>query len=329
MRTGKTLLYTTQKRHWFTDDLKDIIAIKNTQKSYRCDGIDVVYIPLKSIPLERGDDGKMRPSKTWFKETLTYSANPEYTEVALHITERERNKFGISRSIGGSYLRDVDNTIEFWFAANRGQKAKNYIGKSEFWRRFLHESGHGSERFIYGNNIDLVHHADYVTHMLPALFSTFDWSAWSILKARLEALLKPPYSLPFKEWGLVTQAYGNIDPITYPKTWVHIGTDFKTPYGTEIKMPKDGKVTRVGYSRSLGNWCEVKIDDWYLVALHLMKKPEVRAYKRGETFATVGDTGFIKGVHSHLEGWTRPMDRSLLRKDTWQSLTFNIKTKIP
>lgn len=133
--------------------------------------------------------------------------------------------------------------------------------------------------------------------------------------------------IPKEYWNTVTQDYGIVDCATYPKTCRHIGTDFGTPFGTPLIAPTDCTVTRVGYSTTLGFWCEVKIDDWYMIALHLKARPVVRTYAQGETIGNIGASGKIQGVHSHLEGWTIPRDANAINKRNWNILTFDITSK--
>ena len=133
--------------------------------------------------------------------------------------------------------------------------------------------------------------------------------------------------LPKEYWDNVSQHYGIVDCVTYPKSCRHIGTDFPTPFGTPIVAPTDCTVTRVGYSTAIGYWCEVKVDDWYMVALHLRERPVVGEYKQGTPLAYVGASGKIRGIHSHLEAWAVPMDRGALTKSNWNLLTFDILTK--
>lgn len=135
----------------------------------------------------------------------------------------------------------------------------------------------------------------------------------------------PP--LPKEYWDNPSQDYGIPDPVTYPQTGRHIGVDFPAPFGTPLIGPTDCEITRVGYSNAIGFWCEVKIDDWYMVALHLKARPKVGVYKQGETLGCIGASGKIKGIHSHIEGWNVPMDRASLTKTNWNMLTFDIRTK--
>ena len=133
--------------------------------------------------------------------------------------------------------------------------------------------------------------------------------------------------LPKEYWDNVSQHYGIVDCVTYPKSCRHIGTDFPTPFGTPIVAPTDCTVTRVGYSTAIGYWCEVKVDDWYMIALHLRERPKTGQYAQGATIGYVGASGKINGIHSHLEAWAVPMNRGALTKSNWNLLTSDILQK--
>jgi len=135
------------------------------------------------------------------------------------------------------------------------------------------------------------------------------------------------FPLPQEYWGKVTQGFGVLDCINYPKTCRHIGTDFPTPINTPIFAPKFCQITRVGFSGTMGYWCEIKIDDWYMVCLHLRERPKIGFYDSGAILTYSGATGKIQGIHSHIEGWTIPRDINKLTKENWNEFTFDIKTK--
>ena len=183
----RTVIYTTSKKPWFKPILEDIKKIQEQSKGLKAEVYEIRTISLKSIPVEKRSDGVTRPSWSWFRKTLTESAK-SYTQVVLHISEKERNSFGISKNIGGTYSNDNDNIIEFWFCADEGDKAKNYKGKSEFWRRFLHESSHGSERFLLGQKSELTHHYDYNLHAIHDLYKLYDWTLWGKLYDKITGL---------------------------------------------------------------------------------------------------------------------------------------------
>lgn len=133
------------------------------------------------------------------------------------------------------------------------------------------------------------------------------------LRAKLATLTSGTFLRPLpNHWQLVTQRWLNYDPETYLRTGVHVGVDFAAPLGTPILAPADGNITRTGYTDQLGNWCEFRFNGYYLVALHLRSKPQTVWVRKGTPIGYVGATGKIRGIHAHLELWTRPMDRSLL-----------------
>lgn len=183
----RTLIFTTAKKHWFANEFADIKKIQEQSHGLIAEAYDIVTISLKELPTEKNGDGKVRPSWVWFKNNLTAKAKG-YTQVVLHISKKERRAFGISDSLGGTYMADKDNVIEFWMCADEKAKAKHYKRKSEFWRIFLHESAHGYERFLVGPVSQLVHHYDYVLHDIPAIYKLFDWSKWTMLYDTLEGL---------------------------------------------------------------------------------------------------------------------------------------------
>lgn len=131
-----------------------------------------------------------------------------------------------------------------------------------------------------------------------------------------------------EQYRKISQAYGVVDCKNYPITCRHIGVDYGVPINTGLITPKDCVMTRSGYSPSLGFWCELKIDDWYLIAAHLRQRPLTREYKQGEVFGYVGASGRIQGIHSHLEGWVTPRNANMLTKSNWNLLTFDINTRI-
>lgn len=176
----RTLIFTTSKKHWFAKDFEDIKRVQEQSKGLTCEKFDVSTINLKDLPVEKGDDGKVRPSWVWFVNNLTAQAQG-YNQVVLHISKKDRKKFKISSNVGGTYRADKDKIIEFWMCADEGQKAKHYKGKSEFWRVFLHESAHGSERFLISPHTQLVHFYEYTLHDLESLYKLFNWTTWNSL----------------------------------------------------------------------------------------------------------------------------------------------------
>lgn len=138
---------------------------------------------------------------------------------------------------------------------------------------------------------------------------------------------KPKLVKPLKAWGVnVSQKYGNYNPSLYPTTGHHIGVDHAVPKGTPVYAPADGELLHSGYTKTVGYYVVYKYaENRYLVAMHLQKHTDLKKnYSAGETLGLIGDTGFIIGIHSHIEVWTIPVDRAALPADlgtTWREVT--------
>lgn len=157
-----------------------------------------------------------------------------------------------------------------------------------------------------------------------------------VLKKLREQLVvtEPTLVKPLRAWGQnVSQPYGNYNPTLYKLTGHHIGVDHAVVKGTPIYAPADGHIYHAGYNNVLGHFIAYKYaDDRYLIALHLQSHPKATdlgaPIKAGEQIGTVGDTGLITGVHSHIEVWTVPVERdrvsAYINKETWR-----LKTRDP
>ena len=94
----------------------------------------------------------------------------------------------------------------------------------------------------------------------------------------------------------------------------HEGMDFKTPIGSEVVAPREGKVTRVNWNHAAnGNCVEVRYGDGVLAKfLHLNenKVKEGQSVTAGEVIGVSGNTGHSTGAHLHyqLERGTKVLD---------------------
>lgn len=275
---------------------------------------------------------------SWFRRLFVETGYDIHTYVATRDQLRAAN---ITKYLG-LYSLDNDGIHEFWFglptSLHKDAKANGF--KTNFAYLFTHELCHGLEHF--GKQKDRTHEMvaqgrlkELASYYSSAPVTPVDKSQVVLLAKQAIALflrlLRGRYARPLpNHWHLVTQRYLNPDPITYPATGVHVGTDFATPLGTPILAPDDGRITRSGYSPSLGYWVEFQFGNLYLVSLHCANSQAPRPVLRNEPFAFVGDTGLINGIHSHLEGWFRPMDRSLLtNKEMVEAVTFDVTKLIP
>lgn len=89
--------------------------------------------------------------------------------------------------------------------------------------------------------------------------------------------------------------FGAVDPVYYPATHHHIGSDFKVPIGTPIKAPCDGEILKVVFNYARGNTAIfVLVQDgveWGLELCHLRELPKEGDFKEGEIIAYSGNTG--------------------------------------
>jgi hypothetical protein len=329
----KAVIYTT---HASTTLMrKDIPEI---QRIYRAIGEEIT-IHIVRVSLEpRVAQGEV--DWTWFEERLDYA---DYDAVCFDMTVAEWKASGI-KGAAAMYRVNGDPTHEFWMAHDHGKR----IGKwshlyscSEFVYIFLHELLHGIARF--DNYPDVVHEKAangtmfdlFAVHgKLRAKKSliTLLIEQVKLLKQQLfnmQFLMQNALPIPEANWQQVTQEYLIHDEVNYPRSGVHPGVDFKGDFGDPIFAPHDGEITNSGHGTELGFWVEYKFDDGYMVALHLRSQPKRGKYKKGEQIATLGATGKIDGTHYHLEGWHKPMDRSLLVNEAAvRKHTFDIRNVI-
>lgn len=85
----------------------------------------------------------------------------------------------------------------------------------------------------------------------------------------------------------------------------HAGMDFKTPVGTPVHAPRDGRVTQTNWNRTYnGNSIELKLEDGVVAKfLHLDEtkvKPGERV-KKGQVIGATGNTGRSTAPHLHYQ----------------------------
>ena len=139
-------------------------------------------------PMTMNDsDGDRRIVWDWFNE---YFGDDEYDVVCFHFTDYWKKKWNLSARINGSFNLHNTDQFQFWFAADRGEQAKNY-DFLESTRLILHEMAHGDSIRLGTPNV--IHYFDYKLHSLSAFFETVDYRMYN-LKKRLAELLKQLYA---------------------------------------------------------------------------------------------------------------------------------------
>ncbi|MEQ9135767.1 MAG: hypothetical protein RLO51_11200 [Thalassobaculum sp.] len=183
----KVLIYTTARTNWFAPDFDAIRSYVSQAKGISLSAIDVQKITLpEHVPQTVDPDGDRKPSWAWFEETFTEPARARgYNAVCWHLTKAEQRQLKLT-GYNGVYHDDPDDVMEFMIVCNEGQKARHYP-YSEFVRLFLHEQGHGVERWLYGRGSNLVHEYDYERRAVHEVFGRFDATRWNVRKAIVTA----------------------------------------------------------------------------------------------------------------------------------------------
>lgn len=112
--------------------------------------------------------------------------------------------------------------------------------------------------------------------------------------------------IPFVDFSTYNKAnpFGAVDPVFYPATHHHIGSDFKVPEGTPIKAPTDGQIAKVVFNPARGNTAIFIFhhgSDWGLEFCHLKELPPLGKFKEGDIIAHSGNTGSATTApHLHI-----------------------------
>lgn len=139
------------------------------------------------IPTIKDEDGHIRPQWEWFEREFVKPLGAEYNAVGFHFTKREKERWGITLTLNGSYHRNADNIIDFWFCADLGVKARHYRF-SEIVRLLVHEVQHGDVHWTSAKR-ELVHQWDYEKHAIHKLPRNLSYRRYDVLVKQLAALL--------------------------------------------------------------------------------------------------------------------------------------------
>jgi hypothetical protein len=273
--------------------------------------------PYSPLEVESG-----RITHAYFdKHIREYARFHGFQAVFIVLTRYQAKRLKLQSGLRGAYQNDQDAMMEGWIVADENDEV-TVGGKSinQFVKTACHELRHGLCDW-YGVRDD-THEWDFAKERIDIeeayrQFRPNSGLSYGIrnLAERLGVISRRIHrSLPIPpfNWTQVTQSYLNPDRANYPRSGVHPGTDFRGSAGDPVFAPIDGELTRIGSSREMGYWLEYRMGDEYLVALHLKEPPKRGHYKRGEQIGTLGETGIQTAPHYHLEGWYKPMNRTLL-----------------
>jgi hypothetical protein len=279
-------------------------------------------------------DGKI--DHQWLQNLITSYFDEGYDVVGLHMSDAQRKKWKIKPSLRGANPVTGKEYGDFYFWADEHTERKGF---NQFIQTCLHEFGH--EYFQKTGLADLVHLMHQLNPDIVPFIRMLDWSKYqpersrirsviNSLRATIQSLMAKPTTLlhpvpePFDKY--ITQAYG-VASKRYPRTGRHIGTDYGTPVGTNLRAPWNGKITTAGTGPHTGNFCHYEYtfngQKWEERWCHLKTIPEIGTYRRGDIIAVSGNTGESTGPHLHREKWVNDVRVDLITKTNWASLTVD------
>lgn len=330
----KLLIVTTDKPTLFWGSLDDKLseikrALNFTQNKSEDWEVEIIYKDL--VPEVKNG----RITHSWF-DSISYPLFKQGNHfVALHMSEVQKDKWGIKPGLRGSNQRDSDLVGDMYFWSD--EATQRSFGQSQFVQTCLHECSHELANTIEGHGEDKTHEYHGRYSDISGIFETYDVSRWQpkyqlqvkiidILRRIVNLLLLQTRKFDFFTVQYpVSQPYGVKNPAWYPITKHHIGTDFATPVGTPIIAPADCEVVRSDRSDTLGYWCEIKLAGKYYSFMHLKSEAVLGKRKKGWVIAFTGNTGFTTNPHCHIEGWNRPRDLTIINENNYKNYTFNIR----
>ena len=120
----------------------------------------------------------------------------------------------------------------------------------------------------------------------------------------LRVLHQFPTGAPIAKNAGMSSDYGaRIDPFTKTLTH-HAGIDFKAEHGTPILATGDGVVAKVDVDRNNGQYVDIEHASGFTTRYAHVSSFAVKAgeqVKRGQTIASVGNTGRSTSAHLHYE----------------------------
>lgn len=110
--------------------------------------------------------------------------------------------------------------------------------------------------------------------------------------------------------GIITSSCGERENPILQKMEYHNGLDIAVEENTEAVAVKDGVVTEVRNSETLGNVLKYQTEDGYIIMYAhlnniLVEKGET--VKQGQVIAMTGNTGLSTGPHIHYSVWRGDM----------------------
>lgn len=273
-----------------------------------------------------------------------------YQHHFLHMSKKQWDLWDLKNTLRGSNHNDKDFVSESYGWADEDTKRGGGL-HDQFVQLVLHEvGGHGLSRACGVEDIThKVHDINVDLANVAGFWERFDMNKWEPkyqegmkkvgmlqqildLTKRLNFLKKKTPDLTLvcpipKEYQKITQPYGVFRPEWYPQTKHHIGADFPTPVGTPLVAPFYGEVVTAGYTSTLGFYCHYAYNldgvPYMERYIHLREEPKLGKRNRGEVVAYSGDTGFIKGIHTHVDIWFKEVNVPILTEKNFRNFTVD------
>lgn len=312
---------------WKTLD-KKLAEIKKALKVWDVSMTTVLLTPVVK-------DGKV--DSAWLSSIITPYFDKGYDVVALHISDKQRQQWGILPQIRGYNPNTRNEHGSFYFWADEKTKRE---GLNQFVQTCLHEFCH--EYYQQTGLRDDTHWYHFHNPDITGLVESFDWTLYqprrmnlkkqvTLLERVKELLIKlvgmQTFKNPFPNFP-VSQKFGNRDAKLYPRTKHHLGTDWATPKNTPILSPVDGEVTMTGVDKTRGYWMEITSAGYFWYFFHLSQRAELKNCKQGDVIGFTGNTGLSTGNHCHLEIWRQRRDVSLLTEQNFRDYLIDPETII-
>ncbi len=268
------------------------------------------------LGLPKVTKGKIDP--VWFEENVSKRAKREdYNFVIFQFSEREGKNWKLEDGIRGQNIPDHDFYGEAWVCSDEKSivKFKDGVKVDKYTKVVPHEIAHELKRQDY---TDLeIHDYDHKNdkHNIAIFYKDLGTEITLLDKIRVlkAQLLNTRFPLFDKEYR-ITQVFGASDPVTYPRTGVHIGTDFATPKVTPIFAPLDGKLTSITAPET-GLTLTLETAGGTYQFLHCEYAYPDGAYKRGDRIGYTGNSGSkTTGPHCCVRLWKCKPDISKLSK---------------
>lgn len=157
-------------------------------------GIEDVKISIQKVVidkpvLERGKDGGIRLDDRWMLDNIF--TNPNYMVNCLHISSKERDKWGLkhpkpnTKLAGSYYLNNGDTSMDMVIIGEVGKRAPGYK-MNKLTKTFIHELSHAFSHWLM--QFDHTHIYDYDKKAIDKIFMTYDFTNWKKLKGIYEWL---------------------------------------------------------------------------------------------------------------------------------------------